>query len=134
MWLRLVENLERLREPEHVGSWLAAVARHECLRIVRRAAREVLTDADTEPSTADYATVERRIITEQRDAELWEAFETLPPQCRTLLRVLIADPRPSYDEVAAALEMPIGSIGPTRQRCLDRLRRILELRDTSERE
>jgi DNA-directed RNA polymerase specialized sigma24 family protein len=64
-----------------------------------------------------------RVTTEERDVVLWRALEAISDRCQQLLRVLMADPAPSYEEVGAALEMPIGSIGPTRARCLDRLRR-----------
>ena len=61
----------------------------------------------------------------ERLTRLWQAFQDLPERCRRLLRVLSASPPPSYAEVAVALEMPIGSIGPTRARCLGRLRDLL---------
>ena len=62
----------------------------------------------------------------EQDARLWGAFSALPTLCRSLLRVLLADPAPSYAEVSAALDMPVGSIGPRRQRCLQRLRNVFE--------
>lgn len=120
-WLRLAEHLDRIRDPESIGAWLATTARHEALRLVRVKARHVAMDAvheavvDTDP--------DERLIREERYHELWRALEALPPPCKTLLRVLCAEPPPSYAEVSAALSMPIGSIGPTRNRCLDRLRK-----------
>jgi hypothetical protein len=63
----------------------------------------------------------------ERDAALWRAFETLSSRCRALLRVIVGSPPPTYDELSAALGMPIGSIGPTRARCLERLRRHPEV-------
>ena len=65
------------------------------------------------------------LITQERDAVLWRAFGTLPDRCRTLLRVLMASPAPSYQEISDALGLPVGSIGPTRARCLARLRAVL---------
>jgi DNA-directed RNA polymerase specialized sigma24 family protein len=67
------------------------------------------------------------VLASERDEVLWKAFAALPPRCQQLLRVLIADPVLSYQEVAASLQMPIGSIGPTRARCLSRLRRLAGL-------
>jgi DNA-directed RNA polymerase specialized sigma24 family protein len=64
------------------------------------------------------------LLDDERDAALWRAFGQLPERCQLLLRVLMATPPPAYLEVAAALDMPIGTIGPTRQRCLAQLRRI----------
>lgn len=124
-WLRLVEHLGRLREPERVGAWLATTARREALRTLRRSGRDTPTD---EPYLLDApdpseAPVDSGLLTAERDRQLWRAVEALPDRCRHLLRVLMADPPPPYDEVSAALDMPIGSIGPTRQRCLERLRR-----------
>jgi RNA polymerase sigma factor (sigma-70 family) len=128
-WLRLVEHLQRIRNPERVGTWLASTARHEALRVLRRAGRQVPVgdDAALEPREPAVETPEARALASERSELLWRAFATLPSHCRRLLRVLMADPPPSYQEVAAALDMPIGSIGPTRGRCLARLRQVAEL-------
>ncbi|MEZ5116207.1 MAG: sigma-70 family RNA polymerase sigma factor [Candidatus Nanopelagicales bacterium] len=123
-WLRLVENLDRIEEPERLASWLATTARRECLHAQRRGRRESPVPADETFSTvADGADpLDAALLADERDAELWRVFELLPERCRRLLRVLAATPAPGYAEVAAALDMPIGSIGPTRSRCLARLR------------
>lgn len=125
-WLRLVENLGRLREPERVGAWLATTARREALRTRQRGARQVPTEDErlevSDPSVGPEALVVRA----DRDRMLWQCLESLSDRCRTLLRVLSSDPPPSYQEVSAALEMPVGSIGPTRARCLDRLRQVMD--------
>ena len=123
-WLRLVEHLGRLQEPERVGSWLATTARRECLRTLRHSARQVPTEEL--PELAADERLDAALLTAERDRALWQAFGGLSERCRELLRILVADPPPSYEEVAAALDMPIGSIGPTRQRCLERLRRLAE--------
>jgi RNA polymerase sigma factor (sigma-70 family) len=122
-WLRLVEHLDRIRQPERVGAWIAATARNECLRVLRLSGRQVLTGDDPETADLDTPPPGAALLETERDAALWRAFATLTERCRMLLRVLVADPAPSYEEVAAALSMPIGSLGPTRQRCLERLRR-----------
>lgn len=132
VWLRLIEHLNRLREPERLRSWLAVVTRNECLRVVRRAGREIVTDVAEGPHEAVNPSMERRLVTAETDIALRAALEELSPRCRTLIRVLAADPRPTYDEVSEILSMPIGSIGPTRQRCLDCLRRGLERRRVGE--
>jgi RNA polymerase sigma factor (sigma-70 family) len=124
-WLRLAEHLDRIREPERVGGWLAATARHECLRVLRRSQRELpLGDDLPEPTGPPARSPAARLLAGERAALLWDAFEQLPERCRTLLRVLMADPAPAYEEVSEALGMPVGSIGPTRARCLERLRRL----------
>lgn len=122
-WLRLAEHLHRLRDPAKVASWLATTARNESLRTLRRSARVVPVDVDFDADLDRSApAADGRILLEERDAALWEAFDQLPDPCRALLRTLIADPAPSYAEISAALGMPVGSIGPRRARCLDRLR------------
>jgi RNA polymerase sigma factor (sigma-70 family) len=121
-WLRLVEHLGEIRDPDRVGSWLATTARHECLRILRVGQRHVLTDGFELIEGSSDAGVDARLLTEERDAALWRAFARISERCRALLRMLAADPPPSYEEVGAALDMPVGSIGPTRGRCLEQLR------------
>ncbi len=122
-WLRLAEHLHRLRDPERVGGWLATTARNESLRVQRLARRHVPVEAIAEvPSEAATGEAEGRLLDQERDAALWRAFESLSGPCKVLLRTLMADPAPSYVEVSAVLDMPIGSIGPKRSRCLQHLR------------
>jgi RNA polymerase sigma factor (sigma-70 family) len=121
-WLRLVEHLDRIRDPERLGGWLAATARNECLRQIRLGAREVPSDMAAFDSGDDSA-LDRSLLTAERDRAFWKAFAALGERCQALLRVLMADAEPSYQEVSAALGIPIGAIGPTRQRCLERLRK-----------
>jgi RNA polymerase sigma factor (sigma-70 family) len=127
-WLRLVENLDRITQPEAVGSWLATTARREALRTLKLRGREFVTDDENQLARDDghdqFPVPESHVLTADRNRRLWTAFERLPDRCRTLLRLLIVV-QPPYAEVAVALDMPIGSIGPTRARCLDRLRRLL---------
>jgi RNA polymerase sigma factor (sigma-70 family) len=121
-WLRLVEKLGDIRNPEGLGAWLATTARHECLRIQRIGQRHVLTDGFDLPDEDALSALDAGLLTRERDSALWRAFAKLGARCQALLRLLIADPPPSYDEISAALDMPVGSIGPTRGRCLERLR------------
>jgi RNA polymerase sigma factor (sigma-70 family) len=128
-WLRLVENVDSIRDPDRLGSWLATTLRRECYEIGRRSARIRPGEPggpdgwDGLPSTADP--LDAALLRDERDAALWRAFAALRPACQALLRVLMADPPPSYIEVAEALHIAVGSIGPTRQRCLKCLREIL---------
>jgi RNA polymerase sigma factor (sigma-70 family) len=128
--LRLVEHVGSLHTPERLGSWLAVTARHESFRVLRLARRQIPVGEEEEleapQSDANAPDVDLQLLTAERDAELWQAFAQLSPHCQQLLRALMADSAPRYAEVAAALNMPIGSIGPTRRRCLDCLRRHLE--------
>jgi RNA polymerase sigma factor (sigma-70 family) len=125
-WLRLVENLDRLQDPERVGAWLATTARRECLRSLRVSARVSPTETELLPDPGTDEPMGAALLAEERDRALWEAFGGLSERCQALLRLLVADPPPSYEDVGAALDMPIGSIGPTRQRCLERLRGLAE--------
>jgi RNA polymerase sigma factor (sigma-70 family) len=125
-WLRLIERLDSLREPEHLGSWLVTTARRECLATLRRGARvrTGLSDGWKElPDVTDP--LDEALLREERDVALWQAFGRLNARCQTLLRALMADPPPSYAEVSQALGLPVGSIGPTRQRCLNTLREVM---------
>lgn len=124
-WLRLVENLGKLREPERLGGWLATTARRECLRVLRNAGRSVPVDDDAvfDRASPDASPgLDAELLRDERDTGLWRAFGRISDRCQRLLRVLSADPPPSYEDISDTFEMPIGSIGPTRQRCLDRLR------------
>jgi RNA polymerase sigma factor (sigma-70 family) len=124
-WLRLVEHLGNVREADRVGAWLATTARRECLRVLRNGQRQVPAGDDVDPQPSEPTGIADELMTAERDVALWRAFGRLPERDRALLRLLVADPAPSYEEISAALEMPIGSIGPTRARSLERLRREL---------
>ncbi|MBX6371392.1 MAG: sigma-70 family RNA polymerase sigma factor [Acidothermus sp.] len=122
-WLRLVEHLGRLREPEQVGAWLAATARHECVRWLRHRSQERVMDEVPDRPAGEPDPEERALAADEAHL-LVAALERLPERCRILLRMLAADPPASYTEISAALGLPVGSIGPTRSRCLARLREI----------
>jgi RNA polymerase sigma factor (sigma-70 family) len=126
-WLRLVENLDRIHDPERLGAWLATTARRECLRQIRLRGRELPTGEDTLFEAPSDDRVDRRLLAGERNAALWRAFARISERCQALLRLLAAVDPPSYEEIGAALEMPIGAIGPTRARCLEQLRRSPEL-------
>ncbi|MEA2271122.1 MAG: hypothetical protein QOC64_3732 [Solirubrobacteraceae bacterium] len=121
-WLALVEHLDGLRDVERVGAWLATTARRECLRVLRMSRRQVPTADDFPEGPSESVEIAADLMLEQRDAALWRAFDRLPARDQALLRLLVTDPQPSYQEISAALDMPIGSIGPTRARSLERLR------------
>ena len=125
-WMRLVENLAAIREPERLAGWIATTARRECLRLLRVRGREVVTADETAFDALPAGpTPEEQLLDRERDRILWRAFAQLPQRCRALLQLVVVA-SPSYVEVAAALDMPVGSIGPTRSRCLKRLRTLME--------
>lgn len=124
-WLRLLEHLDSIKEPERVGAWLATTTRRECLRVLRVSHRHVLSGEELFEHECPNTALEDILVVEQAES-LWRCFARLRPSDQALLRLLVAGPRPAYEEIAAALDMPIGSIGPTRARALERLRRELE--------
>ncbi len=127
-WLRLLEHIDRLDYPARVGSWLAVTARRECLRVVATRKKVVLIadDGDLIDHVAYEPAVDERLLAEERAAAVREAMQRLPWRWQRMLELLMADPPASYVEIAEQLGLPVGSIGPTRGRCLERLRALLE--------
>jgi len=125
-WLRLVERLDGIRQPEHVSAWLMTTVRRECLALLRRNAREYPGLVRREEDLVDPGDAPGELLLrEERDADLWCAFATLRPACQSLLRMLTADPPLSYADASRVLDMPMGSVGPIRKRCLESLRKAL---------
>jgi RNA polymerase sigma factor (sigma-70 family) len=125
VWLLLVERIGDLREPAALPGWLATTTRRECLRILRVAQRHDLPGLPPEdqlPRDESAPMIEEEIIAAERNAALRAAFAELPRGCHELLSLLVSDPPCSYADISATLELPVGSIGPMRARCLDRLR------------
>ena len=126
VWLQLVDQLEKIRDPAALPGWLVTVTRRECLRVLRArqgplAAGSVMGGeiiADEQSGTVD-----QELLAAERHAALREAFAALPPSGQRLIALLLEDPTVPYAEISARLGVPVGSIGPTRRRCLDKLRR-----------
>ncbi|PLS86319.1 MAG: sigma-70 family RNA polymerase sigma factor [Actinobacteria bacterium] len=125
----LLQSLDSLSEDSRLGSWLSTVARRHTWRLLERNRRESTVRAE------DLAHNATRLGKDENDpVERWEAVEWLDgglsrmdERCKDLLFALYFDPEePSYEKVAERLSMPVGSIGPTRARCLKRLKKILE--------
>jgi RNA polymerase sigma factor (sigma-70 family) len=126
VWLQLFDQLGKIRDPAALPGWLATVTRRECLRVTGAAQRrpvasyvidaEIIADERSE-------TAEQELLAAERHAALHEAFAALPPSGQQLIALLLEDPPASYTEISARLGIPVGSIGPTRRRCLDKLRR-----------
>jgi RNA polymerase sigma factor (sigma-70 family) len=127
-WLRLVQNIDRLDDPARVGAWLATTARREALRVIEQHRRVLLTGDPAVLDGSDHRITapESGVVGEERDAAVRELFDQLPPRCRDLLRLVLADPPVDYDTISEQLGMPIGSIGPTRGRCLKKLAALAE--------
>lgn len=120
--LRLAENLDRIRDPERLPGWMATTARNESLALLRSRRREVLVDQIPEPDTFGVGDHSQRIELDELHEMIAQSFAGLSQKCQQLLRLLTGDPPMQYREVAEFLGMPIGSIGETRRRCLDKLR------------
>jgi RNA polymerase sigma factor (sigma-70 family) len=127
-WLRLLEHIDRIEYPDRIGSWLAATARHECLRSLALHKKVVLShdDAELNDATAHEPEIDARLLADERAQVIRDALSRLPQRWQRLLELLMADPPTSYAEISDQLDLPIGSIGPTRGRCLARLRVLLQ--------
>jgi RNA polymerase sigma factor (sigma-70 family) len=125
VWLYLVEHLDKIRDPAALPGWLATATRRECLRVLRAArgplAAGYALDAET-LADEQAGTVEHELLAAERNAALREALQALPPGGQRLVLLLMEDPPVPYAEISARLGIPAGSIGPTRRRCLDKLR------------
>ena len=126
VWLQLVDQLDRIRDPAALPGWLATTTRRECGRVLRAAhgphAAVRVPDAGNIPDE-QAGTVEQELLVAERHGALREAFLYLPPRDQQLIVLLIEDPPVPYAEISARLGIPVGSIGPNRRRCLEKLRR-----------
>ena len=122
-WLRLVENAARIEQAQAVMGWLLVTVRRESWRVCKdsgRIAGEVPAEiVDAAPGPATLA------VLSEENGVLWEHFKALTPRCQALLRVIAFSERPDYAAISESLGMPVGSIGPTRGRCLSKLRELL---------
>jgi RNA polymerase sigma factor (sigma-70 family) len=126
VWLHLVDQLGNLREPAALAGWLATTTERECLRVLRAAQRPAtatpVIDAD-KIRDAHAEIAEQELLRAERHAALREALADLTPRCQQLIALLTEDPPVPYAQISAQLGIPVGSIGPTRSRCLAKLRR-----------
>ena len=131
MWLRLVEHLGRLREPRALPGWIKATTRNEALRVLSLRKRSFVHDpqeSGEEWLIEDPLDLDERLVTAERHHALREAMESLVPRERTLMKMFLVDPPLSYAEIGRRTGLPVGSIGPTRGRCLSKLRKSEALR------
>lgn len=126
VWLELVRRLDDIHTPPALTSWLITAARREAWRVRTRARRRPAADDDTLAALPDPGPpVDAALLADERDRTLWRHFGALSERCRELLQIVAQADRPDYGGITAALGMPHGSIGPTRGRCLAKLRELL---------
>jgi RNA polymerase sigma factor (sigma-70 family) len=121
-WLRLLEHIESIRDPDAVGAWLEVTATRESRRLLRGGKREMPAPPESLDEPAIAPVDEQRLAAAECRTALDRALDRLSTGQELLLRVLLADDGPSYAEISAQLEIPIGGIGPTRARGIERLR------------
>lgn len=122
-WLALVRSADSISDPQAVLQWLIVSARREAWRVVKREDRAEPHEFEANDFVSPAKDLpEETVLRNDGDARLWRHMEQLPEKCRALLRVIAFADRPDYAAVAKALGMPVGSIGPTRGRCLAKLR------------
>jgi RNA polymerase sigma factor (sigma-70 family) len=125
-WLTLVRHADAVTDPQAVVRWLTVTTRREAWRCAKANARVDATVEDVIDLRDGEETPEEVTVRAERDGALWRAVEQLSERCQRLLRIVAFADRPDYSAIARELQMPVGSIGPTRGRCLGKLRVLLD--------
>jgi RNA polymerase sigma factor (sigma-70 family) len=126
-WLALVRSRASIQEPAAVGGWLTTTARREAWKVAKATGRGIpVEDDELSRRLPDEDSAEAEVVRRDGDERLWDAVERLSERCQALLRIVAFEHRPDYTTIAANLDMPVGSIGPTRSRCLQKLRTLIE--------
>lgn len=121
VWLKLVESLDRINDPEKLPGWLATTTRRESIRVTKLRSRTIPSDFEYDIED-ESPTAESMLIEDEESREVVDAFAALEEHCQQLLRLLTVEPALSYEDISAVIDRPVGSIGPTRARCLERLK------------
>ncbi len=122
-WLALVRSADGITEARAVSGWLCTTARREAWRVSRQGSRQTpAAEEILDRHLPDEPAPEQQVVLDDENARLWDCLKQLPDRCQRLLRIVAAAPRPDYTAIASDLGMPVGSIGPTRGRCLEKLR------------
>jgi RNA polymerase sigma factor (sigma-70 family) len=129
VWLQLVRHGASIQDPDRLAGWLATTARREAWARVRKLDRQVPSEIVLDEPDPGAPAVDDRLLDLELQSEALVAFRRLGEPCQQLLRLLCTDPPLSYAEIAAMLGRTTGYIGPTRARCLDRLRQLMERTD-----
>ena len=121
VWLKLVENCDRITDPERLPGWLATTCRREALKVARLRQRSIPTEFEYDVEDPSPS-LEALLVEDEEVREVVTAFSTLGEECQQLLRLLATDPPLSYEEISEITDRPVGSLGPTRARCIARLK------------
>lgn len=125
-WLTFVRRADSIAEPQAVAAWLTTTARREAWRVAKSDTRTVAVGDETLANELPPdVSAESVAIGEDERTRLWSCVQRLSERCQRLMRIVAFDDRPDYRRVAEEMQMPVGSIGPTRGRCLDKLRALL---------
>jgi RNA polymerase sigma factor (sigma-70 family) len=126
-WLALVRSAGSVGDPQAVARWLCTTARREAWRVSKNAGRSTAVDDESlEWHLPQQGSAESEVVLSDEQHRLWDSLGHLSDRCQRLLRIVALEPRPDYARIAGELKMPVGSIGPTRGRCLDKLRHELQ--------
>jgi RNA polymerase sigma factor (sigma-70 family) len=120
VWLRLVERLHTIREPAALPGWIATTTRNECLHLLRDKSRQFSADDMDGPD--ERPELDAWLLAQERQIALRAAFKGLSERCRRLLSLLFTEEPVRYATISKQVGVPVGSIGPSRMRCLDALR------------
>jgi RNA polymerase sigma factor (sigma-70 family) len=121
-WLRMVESLDTIRDPDAIGAWLIATTRREAARLRHRRQGEL--PADVEPADPGEPDPSIAVVDADVGREMWRRLETLGEPCRSLLRLYVLNPDARYSQLALRLNIPVGSVGPAKSRCIAKLRAL----------
>ncbi|MGI9599474.1 MAG: RNA polymerase sigma factor [Acidimicrobiales bacterium] len=122
VWMRVFEHADRIRQPERLGAWMATTARNEALRCIKRLQRARPTCVLDDEVDANAPSPDERAIDDETLRDALTAFDKLPEESQLLMRLLVASPPLPYSDIAAIVGRPVGSIGPTRSRCIEALK------------
>lgn len=121
VWLRLIENIDRINDPERLPGWLVTTCRREALKVIKRSERAIPSEFEYDIEDA-APSIESMLVEDEETREVVVAFGELDNDCQELLRLLTVEPALSYEEISEATGRPIGSLGPTRGRCVEKLK------------
>jgi RNA polymerase sigma factor (sigma-70 family) len=126
-WLALVRSRDSIHEAAAVGGWLTTTARREAWKVAKAIGRGIpVEDEELARRLPEESSAESEVVRRDGEGRLWDAVRLLSERCQALLRIVAFEHRPDYTRIASDLGMPVGSIGPTRGRCLTKLRALLD--------